>query len=143
VAKLVKTIFIEAPVDRVFAFASEPANQVEIWPSLVEAKDVERLPDGGYKHRWVYKMAGVRLEGETETSEFIPNQRFVEETKGGVDSTIAWNFEAEAGGTRLTVESEYTVPVPVLGRMAEALVAKMNAREAELILANLKARMEA
>ena len=43
----------------------------------------------------------------------------------------------------LTTEIEYSVPVPVLGRLAEALVVKMNEREAELVLANLKSRMEA
>jgi hypothetical protein len=56
---------------------------------------------------------------------------------------MVWNLEPADGGTRLTVEAEYRVPVPVLGRLAEALVVKMNEREGELILANLKARMEA
>ena len=42
----------------------------------------------------------------------------------------------------MTVETENTVPVPVLGRMAEALVVRMNEQEGELVLASLKARME-
>jgi uncharacterized protein YndB with AHSA1/START domain len=143
VAKLVKSISIQAPVDQVFAYMSEPANQVEIWPSIVEVTNVERLPDGGYTHDWVYKMAGVRLKGSTQTLEFVPNQRFVEETKGGLESILTWTFEPENSGTRLTVETEYTVPIPVLGRMAEALIVKMNEHQGELVLANLKARMEA
>ena len=60
-AKLEQIITIQSPVDKVFAYISEPANQVEIWPSMVEVTDVKRLPDGGYTHGWVYKMAGVRL----------------------------------------------------------------------------------
>jgi ligand-binding SRPBCC domain-containing protein len=143
VAKTTTITKINAPVERVFAYISEPTNQVEIWPSLIEVKDVERLPGGGYSHSWVYKMAGVRMTGSTRTTEFVPNSRFVEVTEGGVSSTITWRFEPEDGGTRLVVETEYTVPVPVLGRMAEALIVKMNQREAELIMANLKARMEA
>ena len=142
-AKLVKSISIQAPVDRVFAYISDPNNQVEIWPSIVEVSDVERLPDGGYTHGWVYKMAGVRLKGSTQTLEFIPNQRMVEETKGGLESVLTWTFEPENGGTKLTVVTEYKVPIPVLGRMAEAVIVKMNEREGELVLANLKARMEA
>jgi uncharacterized protein YndB with AHSA1/START domain len=141
-AKLVKSISIEAPVDQVFAYMSEPTNQVEIWPSIIEVSEVKRLPDGGYTHDWVYKMAGVRLKGSTRTLEFVPNRRFVEKTRGGLDSTLTWTFEPEDGGTRLTVETEYKVPIPVLGRMAEALILKMNEQEGELVLANLKARME-
>ena len=142
-AKLVRSITIQAPVDRVFAYISEPANQVEIWPSMVEVTDVERLPDGGYTHGWVYKMAGVRLKGSTETVEFLPNQRFVEETKGGIQSILTWTFEPEDGGSRGTGANCRTCPAHHLGRMAEALIVKMNEREGELVLANLKARMEA
>ena len=83
-AKLSKSISIQAPVEQVFAYLTDPHNQVEIWPSIVEVSDVVRLPDGGYTHGWVYKMAGVHLTGSTRTLEFVPNQRFVEETKQAV-----------------------------------------------------------
>ena len=45
--------------------------------------------------------------------------------------------------TSTTFKVEYTVPIPVLGKLAEAVIVKMNDREGDLILANLKARMEA
>ena len=66
----------------------------------------------------------------------------VSKTKGGVESTQTWMFQPEAGGTKVTLEVEYTVPIPVLGKLAEAIIVKMNDHEGELILANLKARME-
>jgi len=34
------------------------------------------------------------------------------------------------------------VPIPVLGKLAEAIIVKMNEHEGEVILANLKSRME-
>ena len=142
-AKLVKRITIQAPVEQVFAYISEPDNQVEIWPSIVEVSDVRRTPDGGYTHGWVYKMAGIRLTGSTRTLEFVPNQRFVEETRGGLESVLTWTFEPEGAGCKLTVVTEYKVPIPVLGRMAEAIIVKMNDHEGDMVLANLKARMEA
>ena len=142
-AKIEKTITINAPVEKVFGYWEEPTNRPEVWPSLVEVKDVERLPSGGARHRWVYKMAGVRFEGTSEDTEVIANQRVVSKSKGGIESTITWTFQPEAGGTKLTVEVEYTVPVPLLGKLAEAFIVKQNEREAELILANLKAKMEA
>ena len=142
-AKVEKTIVINAPVEKVFTYVDEPTNLLEIWPSMVDAKDVQRLPGGGTSFRWVYKMAGMRLEGTSETTEYVANQRTVAKTKGGVQSTITWIFQPEAGGTKVTFEAEYPVPIPLLGRLAEAFIVKVNEHEAELLLANLKARMEA
>ena len=140
--KIVKSITIKAPVEKIINYLSEPTNLPEIWPSLVEAKDVQRLPDGGTKFRWVYKMAGIHLEGTSEGVESIANQRIVTKTKGGVESTQTWTFQPEGDGTKVTFEVEYTVPVPVLGKLAEAIIVKMNEHEGEVILANLKTRME-
>jgi len=140
--KTAKTINIKAPVEKVFDYISEPTNLPEIWPSLVEVKDVQKLPSGGTRNRWVYKMAGILLKGTSEETEYVPNQRLVSKTKGGVESTQTWMFQPEAGGTKVTFEVEYTVPIPVLGKLAEAIIVKMNEHEGEVILANLKARME-
>ena len=112
-------------------------------PSLVEVTDVQRLPNGGHSDRFVYKMAGIRLEGTSEDVEYVPNQRIVTKTTGGAESTQTWLFQPETSGTKVTFKVEYTVPIPVLGKLAEAIIVKMNEREGDLILANLKARMEA
>ena len=137
------SITIKAPVEKVFGYISEPTNLPEIWPSLVEIKDVQSLPNGGHANRWVYKMAGIRLEGSSEDIEYVANQRVVSRTKGGVESTQTWILQPEGGGTKVTFEVEYTVPIPVLGKLAEAIIVKMNENEGDVILANLKARMEA
>ena len=141
-AKVVKTITIKSPVEKIYDYIREPTNLPEIWPSLVEVKDVQRLPDGSTKFRWTYKMVGIHLEGTSEDVESVANQRIVSKTKGGIESTQTWIFQPETGGTKLTFEVEYTVPVPVLGKLAEAIIVKMNEHEGELILANLKTRME-
>jgi len=142
-AKLEKTVTINAPVEKVFGYIDGATNLPEIWPSLMEVKDVQRLPNGGHSDRFVYKMAGIRLEGTSEDIEYITNQRIVTKTKGGAESTQTWLFEPEAGGTKVTFKVEYRVPIPVLGKLAEAVIVKMNEHEGDLLLANLKARMEA
>ena len=142
-ARLEKSIYIKAPVEKVFGYIDGATNLPEIWPSLIEVKDVQRLPNGGHSDRFVYKMAGIRLEGTSEDIEYIANQRIVTKTKGGAESTQTWLFEPEAGGTKVTFKVEYSVPIPVLGKLAEAVIVKMNQHEGDLLLANLKARMEA
>ena len=141
-AKIEKSITISAPVEKVFEYVSRPNNLPEIWPSMVEVKDVQPLPNGGHSFRFVYKMAGVRLEGTSEDTEYVANQRVVNKTKGGVKSTLTWKFQPEDDGTKLSVGIEYTVPIPVLGKLAEAFILKLNERELGLVLANLKDRME-
>ena len=142
-AKLVKSVTILAPVDKVFNYLAEPTNMLEVWPSMVEIKDIQQLPDGKLKYHWKYKMAGVFFEGDTDTIEIVPNQRVVAQNTGGIPSTFIWTYQAENGGTKLSVEVEYTIPMPVLGKLAEAAVVKLNEHEADTLLANIKTRMEA
>ena len=138
-----KSITINAPIEKVFKYSAEPSNLPEIWPSMIEAKDIQPLPNGGNKFRWVYKMAGIRIEGISEDTEQIPNQRSVSKTEGGVESEIIWEYQSEGEATKVTFSAEYTVPIPLIGKLAEAFIVKLNENEAETLLANLKARMEA
>lgn len=142
IAKIEKTAHINAPVKKVFDYMAEPSNQLEYWPSVIEISNVERLPNGGYSADWVYKMAGFKLKGSSETLEFIPNERIVEKTKGGIESTFTWMFEKEGEWTKLTCKVDYKIPIPVIGKLAEAVIIKLNENEADVIIANLKARME-
>jgi len=142
-AKIEKSILISAPVDKVFAFMAKPENLPEIWPSLVEVRNVQLLPNGGHCYDWTYKLAGVRIDGHAEWTEFIEDQRIVDKNESGIPSTFVWNYRPEDGGTRVTLNVDYTIPGAVLGKLAEPVIHKMNEHEAETVLANLKARMEA
>jgi uncharacterized membrane protein len=135
------SITINAPVEKVFEY-SKPENLPEIWPSLVEVKNIKELPNGGYSWDWVYKMAGMNFNGSSEHVEFVENERTVAQSTG-IESTITWTYEPVGGGTKMTALTEYKIPVPLLGKVAEAFIVKMNENESETILANLKARLEA
>lgn len=141
-AKIEKSIFINASVEKVFDFMLEPTNILVIWPSMLEVKNVQSSPNGGYRYDWVYKMAGMRFEGQTETTEVIQNQRVVAKNESGIPSTFIWTYQPEDGGTRVTVNVDYTIPGAALGKLAEPIIHKMNEHEGETLLANLKARME-
>ena len=140
--KIDRTITIKAPVEKVFNYMTEPTDLPEIWPSMVETRDVKKLPNGGTNFHWIYKMAGMRFEGDNETKEFVPNQHVVTENKGSIPSTFDWTYQPDAGGTKLTVHAEYTVPVPLLGKLAEPFIVRLNENEMDTLLSNLKSRME-
>jgi uncharacterized membrane protein len=141
-AKLQRSITIHAPVDKVFTFMNDPRNLPDIWPSMIDVRDVTPAAGGGYNFGWVYKMAGIRFEGASETTEYVVNQRTVTKSTKGIDSRFTWVYETVNKDTKLTVDIEYTVPVPVLGKLAESVIIKQNEHEAEILLDNLKNRME-
>lgn len=142
-AKITKSIYINAPVERVFEYHTDPNNNTEYWPSMVEVMDIEDHPTGGKKFDWVYKMAGIRFEGTTTPIEWVPNKRLVVKSTGGIESTFIYDYEPEGEGTRLSMEVDYKVPVPVLGKLAESFILRSNEREADTVLANIKDICEA
>ena len=87
-------------------------------------------------------MAGVLLKGETTVTEHLPNERIVSQSKGGVTSTWILSFKTQDGGTMMELDIEYTIPIPVIGKLTEKIVLKRNEREADLAMANLKEKME-
>jgi uncharacterized membrane protein len=140
-ATVTKSINISASVEKVFAYVSDPMNTPEWISSVIEVTDVTGSGVGQH-YRWRYNMAGVPLKGETTVTEEIPNKRRVTEGKGGILSTWTFTFEPHDGGTKFGINLEYTIPVPVLGKLAEKLVLKRNEREADTAMENVKDKME-
>jgi uncharacterized protein YndB with AHSA1/START domain len=135
-------ITLSAPPEKIFNYVSKPANLPEIWPSLIEIRNEQPLPNGGYSFTWMYKMGGVFLEGTGEHTDIVPNHWLTAETRGAVDSSITWTFRSIGHQTRVTLTIDYRIPIPVLGRLAEIFIVKANEHEAKLIMANLRARLE-
>ena len=136
------SVVVHAPVEKVYEFLDDPRHLPEFWPSLIEVHDVHSLPNGGHTNRWTYKMAGMRLEGTSEDVEHIANERIVRKTTGGVDSTQTWMIQPEGEDTKISFRVDYTVPVPVLGKLAEAAIVKVNEHEGDVTMANLKTLIE-
>jgi uncharacterized membrane protein len=139
--KVSRSILINAPISQVFSYLRNPVNQLEIWPSMVDIRDVETDESGRTRFRWTYRMAAFTFEGETQEVEVIPEKRVIAKSSGGIPSTFDWQYQEEGGATRLTVDVEYEIP-SALGRLATPFVTKINENSAETLLANLKARME-
>ena len=140
-AKVERSITINAPVEKVFNYLEDPMAQLEWVPSMMEVKDVSGSGLGAH-FKWKYKMAGIFLEGESTVTEHIPNKRLVTQSKGGAISTWTFNLEPHDSGTVVKLTIEYTIPVPVLGKLAEKIVLKRNEREADLAMNNIKEKME-
>ena len=142
-ARIDKEIIVDASVERVFGYITNPSNWPEVWPSLMEIYDLKPLPDGGYIASYVYKMAGMRFTGTLEFAELELNQWMVINTTGGILSKITVtcrSIEHDKHKTQVTLTIEYKIPVPLLGKLAEFVILKMNDQEASLVMNNLKLR---
>ena len=141
-SKVTRHTTIHAPVDEVFSYLEDKTHFPEFWPSMMEVSNIRDLPTGGKHFHWVYKMAGVRFEGDTDEIEYIPNKMLVGRNEKGIDSTVTRKLDEHEGDTELTFEAEYKVPVPLVGKLAENVLAKINDNEAVAMLANIKTTLE-
>ena len=137
-----KEIMIKAPVEKIFNFVLKPSNLLQIWPSLIDIKNERLLPNGGYSAKWMYKMGGIHFHGASEVTDIHPNCWFTSNTRGAVESTITWTFRSKENQTRVTLTVDYRVPLTVIGRLTEIIIIKMNDKEAELVLDNLRIKLE-
>lgn len=109
---------IHAAPERVFAYVTEPSLLPEWLPSMVEVRNVVGT-GAGQQYEWTYKMAGLLLRGQSTVVEYVPNQCAV-----------------------LHIEVEYSVPVPVLGKLAERLAVSRDARDFALAFDKVKETLE-
>lgn len=140
---LTKSVLINAPVEKVFDYVADPTTHPKFWTAISDITNVQNLPNGGHSFNWKYKMGGMRFDGASEWIEYVPNQRIVSVSTKGIDSTLRWLFQPEAGGTRMTFEVGYHIPVPLLGKFAENMLIKQNEGVVDELLVNLKSQMEA
>jgi carbon monoxide dehydrogenase subunit G len=137
-----KKVVVDAPLERVFAYVNEPSTMAEWLPGMVEVREV--IGTGlGQQYEWTYKMAGLLLRGQSTVVELVANERAVHQSIGTIGSTWTYTVEPRDEGTALTVEVEYTVPVPVLGKLVERVAVRHDARDLETALVNVKEMLEA
>ena len=60
----------------------------------------------------------------------------------GIKNTFTFILEPNEKGTMLELNIDYTIPVPVLGKIAERIVLGKNEREADLAMENIKIQVE-
>ncbi len=139
-ASIEKEGIVNVPSKKIFEYILKPGNWLEFWPSLAEITNVQSLPNGGYSAQWAYKMAGMRFKGKAQYTEVVPDKWLVVKTTGGINCTVTWTFHPSESRTKVTFAVDYKIPIPLLGKLAEFIIVKMNEREAALIISNLQIR---
>ena len=141
--KIKRSVFIKAPPAKVFGYLADPTHYPEFWPSMVEISNVKAKPDGTpQSDDFTYKMAGVKFHGHAEFVEVQRDRLILLKSESGIKSTIRWSMEPRDDGTDFTDEVEYELPANLLTRLAQPFLRRLNEREADTVLTNLKERLE-
>jgi len=132
---------IHAPIDQVFAYVDDTRTLGDWFPSLIEVRNLVGA-GAGHQFEWTYKMVGVLLTSQSVVVEHVPNECATHQSIGMIHSTFTYCVEPHGDGTLLTIDLAYSIPFPVLGKVAEHITERRNAREFDLALINVKELLE-
>lgn len=137
------SVEIAAPIERVFAFDSDPRN----WPrTMASLSDLEVLEETDETVRLsaTYKLLGISLDAEMELTIVEPNEHFAVMIEGSGMKTEVHNYFAETdAGTRITHQADYEFGDSILERLYEPVATRYNNRQFKTHLQNTKDLIEA
>lgn len=157
-SSVTRSIEIDAPVEEVFGFVSDPQRRAQAMATAfdrsVVVSDVETSPEGAVtSYKWTTRfllpftrfLLPFDYHGVATRTEHIANRRIVEKHSTVTKDVDAFTFEPSGKGTRLTYNAECSSPIPLLEKLGIPLAAKGKGygRQIENILAEFKQRIEA
>jgi uncharacterized protein YndB with AHSA1/START domain len=136
------TIYLDQPVEKVFAFVAEPRNLPQWQSNLIE---IEQLTDGpldvGSRVRELRRLGQRQAENKAEVQAFVPHSRLELKTVTEPEVTVSYAFEAENGGTRLRYR--FVMLTRGLMRLLEPLIASSIKKQSASDFEKLKEVLEA
>ena len=143
-ARIERSIEIEAPVEKAFAFVTEWQNMSRFMERTSDWRPAsEKTRGDGVRVAHRQQGLGREFAYECETSDFVENAGFTLTSFKGPKARSQWSFERLDDGTKVTLIAEYDVPVPMLGGILDALLVKrMAERMFARSLQNLKGLLE-
>jgi hypothetical protein len=114
--KLTRTMHIDADPDAVLRYVVDATGDSTQWT----VETIHETPDYvGTTYAWSTTMFGITLKGVEVVTEYVPGQRSQSRNFGSMEGTSTWTVFPEDGGTRLTVEVEFGLAIPLIGRLLD------------------------
>ena len=102
---MMRSIHIEAPVERVFGAFKDPGRFWDLMPIHTQLDDVKVTKEGvGTYESWHGKIAGLPIQGFEVLTEVVPNKHITSRSSNAMVGTWDYDFEPEGSGTKLTME---------------------------------------
>lgn len=141
VSMVTRSIRIDASVNEVFAFVSNPSN----WPSIIgglkevqaDSTIAENISFG-----WTYKVRGIALHGKGKVVAYEPEKRLTLQMHRLVPVKKSIIFDGDSIETMLTVEVGYNTSSKVISYLFNLIKKSLHIMEADTVLARIKASCE-
>jgi hypothetical protein len=143
--RLTSTVEVNAPLDDVWAFASDWRKWDSWWAGVSGFRPTTELTRGnGTRYAYRAWIAGLRLNLETEIHDFVEKAGWRGVVIKGPPHRTQWVFEDLGATARLTYTLEYTLPIPLLGPLLDAFLMRPGwQRRLDRSLLNAKRQLEA
>ena len=117
-----KTIMINAPVSKVFGYASNYLKWSEFFEGLSDVKPLtETTHDNGAKFIYKVKMMGMKVTVGTEFQQFKENEGWIGKSFKGLEHQTQWIFKDLNGRAEFTYIQKYTFPIYFGGKFIDKL----------------------
>ncbi len=139
-----QTILINAPVTKVFDYASD----FKKWPEFFEGlSGVRPLTKETYANgaKFIYKvkMMGMKVTVGTEFRQFRENDGWIGKSFKGLEHQTQWIFKDANGSTEFTYVQKYAIPFYMGGKLIDKLFLQTTWEKIiDRSLQNLKRLME-
>jgi ribosome-associated toxin RatA of RatAB toxin-antitoxin module len=147
VAKLTKSVEIEASPEKVFTFVNDMKKMNDAMKGWAEGELTSEGAGGvGAKSHYVGVAGGQQAEWDMEVTEFVKNKKIASRTIGAskFKMTNSWVLEPTTKGTKFTFSMEYEVPYSILGKLVDKLkVSKDMEIKMSKMMENMKKALEA
>lgn len=144
-ATINKSIDIDAPAEQVFAILTDPGRLSEYAPGVTNVEGIRSTEQHiGDSYRATYSALGLHFPMTFTVIEHERPTRRTTRFEGGMKGAWTWTLAPQGMGTHLTTTMEYEMSGGILGKAMNAiLVERMNEKNAERMLENLKLVSEA
>jgi hypothetical protein len=141
-SKIERSIVIKRPIDEVFGFVHEPANDASWQTTLIESAQIDDGPLGvGTQIRERRRFLGIQVEMTKEITAYEPSRMSAfKMVAGGAPMSGEYRLEPLEAGTRVTATGY--VESRGFFKIAEPLFTSMAGRELEASLGHLKELLE-
>jgi hypothetical protein len=137
-------ITVDASIERIVQFLETPRSHCKVVPGLLALETVRPVEDEAWRGQYVYKLAGVQLEGTIRTVNCELPTAMDLELSGAIDGEVRVRFDmADGEGVTIAVRVEYDLPETILAAVPEATATAYVRRELECTLGNLKTHLGA
>ena len=144
-AKLARTVIVQAPVEKVFNVLDDPKALPFLYNCICSVSDLHRSEKHlGDTFKGTFSVIGLQFDVTFTTTEHDRPLKIVERFEGAMTGTMVFTLETRSNATSVSLEVDYELSKGLLGKIANKLLfERMNEKSAERMLENLTIQVDA